>query len=162
MSIALKKPEPARGTAHRDDLYTWVGEQVALLRAGRLSEIDAENIAEELGDVGNELYFRLESAVAIVILHLLTWDHQPERRSRSWTLSIAEHRDRIGNLLADNPGLKSRRDDAISRAWRTGRRRALDETGLPDEAFPEDCPYTFAAVMERPVVYDPAVHRLRD
>jgi hypothetical protein len=162
MSIALKKPDQASGgTAHRDDLYAWVTEQVAHLRAGRLSEIDAENIAEELGDVGNELYFRLESAVAIVILHLLKWDHQPERRSRSWTLSIAEHRDRVIRLLRRNPGLKAEIGEALEAAWRTGRRRALDETGLPDEAFPEDCPDTFAVVMERPVVYDPAVHRLR-
>ena len=47
----------ARGSAvaptlrrYGDDLFGWVEDQVALLKAGRLSEIDANNIAEELSD----------------------------------------------------------------------------------------------------------------
>ena len=56
MSTAANKrkevpPQPP-ATRHDDDLYTWVREQIALLRAGRLSDIDALNIAEELSDVG--------------------------------------------------------------------------------------------------------------
>ena len=31
---------------YADDLYGWVEDQIALLRAGRLSEIDTDNIAE--------------------------------------------------------------------------------------------------------------------
>jgi hypothetical protein len=34
------------------DLYSWAVEQAALLRAGRIIEADAGNIAEELDDVG--------------------------------------------------------------------------------------------------------------
>ena len=37
-------PAPPR-TRYEDDLYTWVQEQVALLRAGRLAEVDAESSA---------------------------------------------------------------------------------------------------------------------
>ena len=69
----------------RDDLYSWAVRQAALLRAGRLSEIDPVAIAEEIDDVGLEEYHRLESALRVVMLHLLKWDHQPDRRSRSWT-----------------------------------------------------------------------------
>ena len=64
--------------------------QAELLREGRLAEIDAAAIAEEIDDVGEEEYHRLESALRVLMLHLLKWDHQPERRSRSWTLSIRE------------------------------------------------------------------------
>ena len=42
------------GARYDDDLYTWAVEQAALLRAGKLAEADALNIAEELDDVGNE------------------------------------------------------------------------------------------------------------
>ena len=38
----------------RDDLYSWAVRQAALLRAGRLSEIDPVAIAEEIDDVGEE------------------------------------------------------------------------------------------------------------
>ena len=77
--------------------------QAELLRAGRLSEIDPAAIAEEIDDVGEEQYDKLESALRVVMLHLLKWDHQPERRSRSWTLSILEHRRRALRQIAEEP-----------------------------------------------------------
>lgn len=89
-----------------DDLYTWVQEQVTLLCTGLLTEVDAVKVAEELSDVGNELAFRLESAIAILTMHLLKWDHQPETCSRSWELTVREQRRRITKLLKKNPGLK--------------------------------------------------------
>ena len=78
-------PEGAR---YDRDLYGWAVEQAALLRAGRLAEVDALNLAEEIDDVGNEQYDKLESAICVILVHLLKWNHQPQRRSRSWWLSI--------------------------------------------------------------------------
>jgi hypothetical protein len=80
---------------YQDDLYSWAVEQAALLRAGQITEADAKNIAEELDDVGNEQYRRLESALRIILLHLLKWDHQPERRSHSWWSSILVQRNQV-------------------------------------------------------------------
>jgi Domain of unknown function DUF29 len=163
MSQALKSAAKRTvGTRHGDDLYTWANEQVAHLRAGRLDSLDLAEIAEELSDVGNEIYFRLESALAVLLQHMLKWDHQEARRSRSWVLSITEQRDRVDRLLRRNPGLKGELAELLDGGYRSGRRRALDETGLPDEALPETCPYDWAAIMERPFVYDPSVHRLKD
>ena len=82
--------------AKEADLYSWALRQAELLRAGRLSEIDAVAIAEEIDDVGEEQYDKLESALRVLMLHLLKWDHQPDRRSRSWTLTIREQRRRAG------------------------------------------------------------------
>src|SRR3954471_14842483 len=98
---------------YADDVYGWVEDQIALLKAGRLSEIDADNIADELSDVGNEQYEKLESAIRVVLLHLLKWDHQPERRSRSWVGSIIEQRRRVARILKKNPSLKSHIAEAI-------------------------------------------------
>ncbi len=95
----------AKGPAtKRDDLYSWAVRQAALLRAGRVSEIDPVAIAEEIDDVGEEEYHRLESALRVTMLHLLKWDHQRDRRRHSWALSIHEHRRRIHRQLRKNPG----------------------------------------------------------
>ena len=91
----------------RDDLYSWAVRQAALLRAGRLSEIDPVAIAEEIDDVGEEQYDKLESALRVLMLHLLKWDHQPDRRSRSWTASVREQRRRVHAPVRKNPGLRS-------------------------------------------------------
>src|SRR5271157_3490305 len=103
------------------DLYSWAVRQAELLREGRLTEIDPAAIAEEIDDVGEEEYHRLESALRVLMLHLLKWDHQPERRSRSWTISIREQRRRAARQLRRNPGLKSRLDDALTDAYEDAR-----------------------------------------
>jgi hypothetical protein len=135
------------------DLYTWARRQAELLRAGRLAEIDPVAIAEEIDDVSEAEYHRLESALRVVILHLLKWDHQSERRRRSWTLSIREHRRRVRKQLKRSPGLKSELDEAVSAAFEDARDEAAIETGLPLNVFPVDCPYSWDELLERPVVW---------
>jgi hypothetical protein len=137
----------------RDDLYSWAVRQAELLRAGRLSEIDPVAIAEEIDDVGMEEYHRLESALRVVMLHLLKWDHQPNRRSRSWTLSILEHRRRVHRQLRGSPGLKSQLDEALEAAYEDARLEAANETGLPLSAFPVRRPFEYAEIMERSIVW---------
>ncbi len=147
-----KPAAPAR-TRYEDDLYTWVQEQVALLRAGRLGEVDVLNVAEELSDVGKEQLYRLESALAVLVMHLLKWDHQSEKRSRSWALTVSEQRRRIAKLLRKNPGLKSELEEAVADAYIDGRERALAETSLPYDAVPVACSYSFEELMTRPVEF---------
>src|SRR5271167_4888210 len=118
------------------DLYSWAVRQAELLRAGRLSEIDPAAIAEEIDDVGEEQYDKLESALRVLMLHLLKWDYQPAMRSRSWTLTVLEQRSRVQRQLRKNPGLKSRLDEALTDAYVDARIEASSETGLPVRAFP--------------------------
>lgn len=153
-----KKADPAAPTRARyqDDLYTWVSEQVELLKAGRVTEIDAANIAEELADVGHEQYDKLESALAVVLMHLLKWDHQPEARSRSWEATIREQRRRIARVLGKSPGLKARLSGILAEAYEDGRAWAAVETLLPEADFPPECPYSWDEIQTRPFEVDPA------
>ena len=137
----------------RDDLYSWAVRQAELLRAGRLSEIDPVAIAEEIDDVGEEEYHRLESALRVVILHLLKWDHQCDRRSRSCVLSINEHRRRVHRQLRRSPGLKSQLDEALEGAYEDARLEASSETGLPLKIFPRKPPFEYTEIMERPIIW---------
>ena len=135
------------------DLYSWAVRQAELLRAGRLKEIDPVAIAEEIDDVGEEQYHRLESALRVVMLHLLKWDHQLDKRSRSWTMSILEHRRRILRQLRRNPGLKSQLDEALQDAYEDARVEASAETGLSLSLFPMRCPFEYSEIMERSIVW---------
>jgi uncharacterized protein DUF29 len=141
------------GARYEDDLYTWVNEQVALLRAGRLEEIDAENIAEELSGVAASEFTKLRSSLRVLLIHMLKWDQQPEHRTRSWIFSIREQRRRYHRLLAKNPGLKSRLEEVRDEAYEDARDWAADETHLPVDEFPLTCPYEWSDVLERP--FDP-------
>ena len=141
----------APSTRYEDDYSAWIESQVALLRAGRLADIDAENIAEELGDMGKSEFREFVGNLTVLVHHQLKWDYQPERRSRSWLLTIREHRRRVQRRLSENPSFVSRLRQALEDAHVDGRDRALDETGLPDAAIPEVFPYTFDGLMTREI-----------
>ena len=126
-----------------NDFYTWSQEQGRLVREGRWGEVDRENVAEEIESLGREQFNKLESAIRVILIHMLKWDHQPAKRSRSWAVSIAAQRAELEDVLDDNPGLKPRIDEAISRAHRKARLQAMDETGLRKSIFAETCPYSF-------------------
>ena len=137
------------GAAYDRDFYSWLMEQARHLRAARWDALDRENLAEEIESFGREQFNRLESALRTLMLHMLKWDHQPGRRSRSWWASISEHRLRLDDVLADNPGLRPRIDEAITRAYRRARLRAIKETDLEPERFPETCPYSWQEIVSR-------------
>jgi Domain of unknown function DUF29 len=141
-----------KGTTKEADVYSWAVHQAELLRAGRLAEIDAVAIAEEIDDVGEEQYDKLEGALRVLMLDLLKWDHQPDKRSRSWSASVREQRRRVLRQLRKNPGLRSRLNEALGDAYEDARDGAYVETGLPLKLFPAERPFEYAEIMERPVI----------
>ncbi len=153
MAKTAVREEAKRPAAKEVDLYSWARRQAELLRAGRLSEIDAAAIAEEIDDVGEEQYHRLESALRVLMHHLLKWDYQPAARSRSWSITIREQRRRADRQLRKNPGLKARLDEALAEAYEDARDEAARETGLPTRTSPIGIPFAFADVMERPILW---------
>jgi len=144
--------QPRRSYA--DDLYGWVEDQIGLLKAGRLSEIDTDNIAEELADVGHDQFDKLESALRVLLLHFLKWDHQPTHRSRSWLRSVHEQRKRIARVLRKNPSLLPRIPEATEEGYEDARDDAVDETGLAKKVFPAECPYDWMAITTRVIALD--------
>ncbi|WP_375462450.1 DUF29 domain-containing protein [uncultured Methylobacterium sp.] len=141
--------------AYAEDFYTWTQEQGARLRAGDLMALDLENLAEEIESLGRSQFDSLVSAWRILLLHMLKFDHQPSRRTRSWTLSIMEQRKQSGFILKDNPGLKSRLDEALERAYDVARVGASRETRIALGRFPEACPYTRDEMLTRSFAIDP-------
>ena len=140
--------EPVRAEYERD-FYSWSVEQARLLREGRTDALDRDNLAEEIESLGREQFNKLVSALRIALLHMLKWDHQQSLRSRSWVLSIEEQRLEIADVLSDNPGLKPRAGEAITRAYRRARIEAAKETGLDEQEFPTTCPYSFDDIISR-------------
>jgi Domain of unknown function DUF29 len=119
------------------------------VREGRWQALDRENVAEEIESLGREQFAKLESALRVLLMHMLKWDHQAERRSRSWTLSIKAHRIRLERILSENPGLRPRISEAVMHGYRLARIEAAQETGLDEAVFPERCPYNWDDIVNR-------------
>jgi len=129
------------------DFYAWANEQAGLLRCGNLSGADIANIAEEIETLGRSEKRELRSRLAVLLMHLLKWQFQPGRRSRSWEISIANARNELTEHLADNPSLTATLPEATASAYRRARLDAEQETGLPAKTFSADCPWTFEQAM---------------
>ena len=142
-------PDQPTGAGYEQDLYAWTKEQAQLVREGRWSAVDRDNVAEEMKSLGRTEFNKLESALRVLLLHALEWDHQPGKRTRSWVLSIAAQRLEIENLLADSASLRPRVAEAITRAYRKARIEAAQETVLDETVFPAVCGYSFDDVMTR-------------
>lgn len=140
--------EPVR-TDYWEDFYTWSLEQARLVREGRWDSVDRENLAEEIESLGREQFAKLESALRILLMHMLKWDHQPERRTRSWVLSIKAQRIIVQRVLDMNPGLKSRVSEATKFGYESARIEAALESGLDERSFPEQCPYSWQDIVAR-------------
>ena len=129
---------------YETDFYLWTQQQADLLRQGQFNrvDLDAANIAEEIESMGRREKHSIRSYLFNVIMHLLKWQYQPERRGTSWKLSIRNGRDQIAWQIKDSPSLRPQLEGLLAEVYPSARRNAADETGLPLTTFPDVCPFT--------------------
>jgi hypothetical protein len=129
---------------YESDIIAWAQEQVRLLRACQFDALDIEHIADEIEDVGKSEQRELENRMAVLLSHLLKWQHQPERRGSSWQRTIKEQRKAIARRIIKTPSLKSDVQDAEwwEGVWGDALIKAADETGIAFDILPTACPWT--------------------
>jgi hypothetical protein len=147
MSTAATTPS-AETSLYDEDFYEWILTTVALLRQRRFADIDIEHLVEELEDMGKRERRSLESYIRNVVLHLLKWRYQSDKRSSSWRQSIRNGRIEIHKLLRDSPSLKSLVSTMLNEAYPAARADAIDETELSEGTFPSQCPFTVEQVLD--------------
>ena len=134
-------------TPYEADYAQWCAEQGALLREGRLSDLDRENLAEEIESLGRSDKREIRSRVGVILLHLLKWEFQPQERKPGWLLTLDEQRNRARELVEESPSLKRVPGEAIVQEYPLARRKAAVETGLPLSEFPKECPYSVEKLL---------------
>jgi hypothetical protein len=136
-----------RPSLYEEDFLAWTEQQAALLRAGRLDQLDLDNLAEELDTMGRSEWGELENRLEVLLMHMLKWDYQPARRSRSWKATMREQRNAIRRLMRRSPSLKHGLEATIADVYADALGRASDETGLGAAVFPERLPYSVDEVL---------------
>ncbi|TAK72020.1 MAG: DUF29 domain-containing protein [Gammaproteobacteria bacterium] len=127
---------------YEKDFYAWIIHNAQLLREGRVSEIDVENIAEEMESMGKSEKRALASRLAVLMAHLLKWKYQPMRRSKSWVITIKNQRRELIDLLEESPSLKKELEEKFKHIYEKGVGLASAETGIDEEAFPHRPPFS--------------------
>jgi hypothetical protein len=134
---------------YEKDFYAWSIHNAKLLREGKLSEIDIENIAEEIESMGKSEKRELISRLAVLLAHLLKWEFQSERRGNSWTYTIKEQRLRLQDLLNDSPSLKKSLKENLDHAYEHALIIAVGETDLSERSFPKKCPFSLQQALDK-------------
>ena len=134
---------------YEQDFYGWTQEQAALLRAGRLTDLDIDNLIEEVETMGRSEKRALESSLTVLLVHLLKWQYQPVRRGKSWELTIKTQRINFMKVLRDNPGLKPSLEQCLIDAYQMASIQASQETGLDENTFPVSCPWSLTQATQQ-------------
>jgi len=134
---------------YEKDFYAWAIHNAQLLRAGKLSEIDIENIAEEIESMGKSEKRELINRLAVLLAHLLKWEYQSGRRGNSWRYTIQEQRFRLKDLLEESPSLKNSLEENLGRAYEHALVIAVGETDLSEKTFPKKCPFTLQQAFDK-------------
>jgi hypothetical protein len=130
------------------DYLQWIETTLEKLRNQDYSTVDWGNLIEEIEDMGRSERRRLESNLIVIILHLLKWQFQSEKRSGSWESSMIEHRRRVKKAIQESPSLKPYLEDILADSYIEAVKQAKAETGLPREIFPPECPYSLANIID--------------
>lgn len=133
---------------YEQDFCLWIETTANLLKRRQFSQLDIENLIEEIQTMGRNEKNALESNLIIVFLHLLKWQYQPNKRSRSWESSIFEHRRRIYKAFKDSPSLKTFFANVFTECYQYARKKASIETGLSLTAFPTESPFTIDEILD--------------
>lgn len=132
---------------YKKDFYSWTIDTVNKLKKKQFNQIDITHLMEEVESMGASERNQLQSRLEVLLMHLLKWQYQSIRRSRSWTLTIEEQRKRLKRLLAKMPSLKSCLQEEIFEAYDYAILKAAKETNLEKSTFPTELPYTLEQIL---------------
>jgi ribosomal protein L29 len=132
---------------YSEDYAGWVDDTARAIEEGRFCEIDRLALADEVRDLGEIERRELESAIRVLLIHLLKIRYQPEKQTRSWEASIRVQRKNIATFLASSPSLRPTLPGLIEDAYEKARIEASDETGIDLDAFPETCEFTTSQIL---------------
>ena len=129
------------------DFSTWISQTAQLLRERRWHDIDVANLIDEVEDLGKSERRAIGSQLTRLLLHLLKWQYQPQRRSDSWLDSITDARTQIDLAIKDSPSLKGYPAEQLEDSYRRARRQAAIQTKLEISVFPQTCQYSLDLVV---------------
>jgi hypothetical protein len=131
---------------YEEDETAWL-EAMARLAADRdVEAMDLDHLAEYLNDMAERDRREVLHRLSTLLMHLLKWEHQSERRSRSWERTIAQQRLKLGDLL-ESGTLRNHAQAILDDAYRRAVKLAAIETGLDEGTFPESCPFSWETIV---------------
>ncbi|MEH2247640.1 DUF29 domain-containing protein [Nostoc sp.] len=133
---------------YEQDFYLWTQTIAQQLKENNFNEIDIPNLIEEIESMGRSEKRELTNRLIVLLMHLLKWQYQPEKRSESWRSTISEQRICIETLLEDSPSLQPLLAEVFEDCYHKACLKASDETGIKLNFFPKESPFTLEETLK--------------
>lgn len=156
------------GSLHDEDIYAWAEQQAAALRRaaalpnGAPPDLDLENLAEEISDLGRSELRATTSPMVQALAHMAKLAGDPASRAAlRWSGDAV--RFLLDTRAAYAPSMRRLID--LDQIWRDAVRLAntnLRDYGVEDPPdFPADCPFGIDDLLGRDFDVADAVRRIR-
>jgi len=131
------------------DYYAWILEQVRALHERRVGDIDWENVAEEIEDLGKSEKRAVKSQIERLFEHLLKLAYAQGRmrqqNRQGWEVTVEAARSDVRALLTENPSLRPIVPEILQGAYLNGRAAAIAAIRVD---IPKLSPWTFEKIMD--------------
>ena len=101
-------------TGYEEDYYFWIKTMVKRLKERNYSQIDWDNLIEEIEDMGRSQKRAVESLLMGLTEHLLKlqyWKSERERNKGHWESEVVNFRVLLKKRLQESPSLKAKLED---------------------------------------------------
>src|SRR3954453_6512026 len=136
MAIAIAESLAALYT---EDETAWLEAMAEIARCRDLARLDLDNLGEYLTDMAQRDRREVKSRLVVLLAHLLKWEFQQEKRSRSWRTTVLNQRQELVDL-AGRGVLRNHAGVVLPEAYDNAVELAVSETGLLRTSFPGACP----------------------
>ena len=120
---------------YEKDYYLWIEKTISLLENHRFSDLDLENLIDEISSMEKSEKRSLESYLTRLLEHLLKlayWQSELEYNQRGWKNEIRNFRLGIQQIIEDSPSLKSYLSEIFLPCYQNARKLFLDLSGMAE------------------------------
>lgn len=133
------------------DYQLWLDQTVAQLKAHNFSNLDLENLIEEIESLGKSDKRAISSYLMRLCEHFLKlryWEAERDNCFRGWKLEVANFRLQIQAILKDSPSLKNHLRENFGLEYHNGRKLFLNVSELDARLIPEEPGFTLEQALD--------------
>ncbi len=126
-------------TLYDRDFALWIDETIQQLKSGDFSEVDLENLIDEVESLGKRDKRELESRLTTLFEHALKRCYVPLAECyRGWEVTLNRSQQKLNRILKDSPSLKSFFNDVYGNCYQDALVNVRQEY---DHKFPDISPF---------------------
>jgi Domain of unknown function DUF29 len=138
-------------TLYEQDYYLWLEKTISLLENRQFSELDLNNLIEEIRSMGIKEKHTLTGLLTRIIEHLLKlayWELERPYNANHGQGEITVFRIDLLKVLNDNPSLKSYLEDSFDKCYQSALRILARRMGVRIAALPTEKIFTLAQALD--------------